>query len=70
MNDSSELLPLLEALCSRYPHWRFGQLMANVAGWADANIWDVEDAQLVAACKKHLDRPNSAPQTAAIEVHN
>jgi len=31
-----------------------GQLIANVAGWADQEIWDVEDEQLLAAAELHL----------------
>ncbi|REJ88002.1 MAG: hypothetical protein DWQ35_16315 [Planctomycetota bacterium] len=38
-----------------YPHWRFGQLVANVAGWEDADLWDVEDAQMLAAARAHLE---------------
>lgn len=49
-----ELLTALAALAGRYPHWRLGQLMTNVAGWADADIWDVDDNQLLAAARKHL----------------
>ncbi len=41
----------------RNPHWRVGQLVANVAGWADAEIWDVEDGQLLAAAREHLGMP-------------
>jgi hypothetical protein len=45
----AELLSALAELCQRYPHWRFGQLLANVAGWTDREIWDVEDEQLLEA---------------------
>jgi len=41
--------------CDTIPgDWRFGQLIANVAGWADQEIWDVEDQQLLAAARLHL----------------
>jgi hypothetical protein len=33
-----ELLAALSELARRYPHWRLGQLVANVAGWADADV--------------------------------
>ncbi len=57
MNDHERvrLLRTLTELCDRYPHWRFGQLVSNVAGWADAEIWDVEDPQLLAAAESHLE---------------
>jgi hypothetical protein len=58
MNSQSraELLAALSELCRRYPHWRFGQLIANVAGWADQEIWDVEDEQLLQAARLHLQQ--------------
>ena len=49
------LIKAINELCERYPHWRFGQLVSNVAGWADVNIWDVEDDQLLAAAGAHLE---------------
>ena len=49
-----ELLTAIAELCQRYPDWRLGQLIANVAGWADQEIWDVEDEQLLAAAEAHL----------------
>jgi hypothetical protein len=48
------LLAVIAALCQRYPDWRFGQLVANVAGWANQGIWDVEDDQLLEAARLHL----------------
>jgi hypothetical protein len=52
----ADLLAAIAALCQRYPGWRFGQLVANVAGWADQEIWDVEDDQLLEAARLHLDQ--------------
>ena len=55
MNEQrSELLEAIAELRRRYPAWRLGQLIANVAGWADQEIWDVEDEQLLAAVQLHL----------------
>ena len=51
----SELLQAIAELCHRYPNWRFGQLVSNVAGWTDVDVWDVEDEQLLAAAKAHLN---------------
>ena len=51
----SELLEALAELRRRYPAWRFGQLIANVAGWADQDVWDVEDEALLAAVRSHLE---------------
>jgi hypothetical protein len=52
----AELLAAIGALCQRYPDWRFGQLVANVAGWADQEIWDVEDDRLLDAARLHLEQ--------------
>jgi hypothetical protein len=49
-----ELLKAVAELCERYPHWRFGQLVANIAGWSDQDVWDVEDDQLLIAARSHL----------------
>jgi hypothetical protein len=62
----NELFKLLSDLAQRYPEWRVGQLIANVAGWADVDVWDAEDGQLLAAVRAHLagfspTGPNSGP---------
>jgi hypothetical protein len=49
-----DVLAAIVALCERYPQWRLGQLIANVAGWADQEIWDIEDQELLAAARVHL----------------
>lgn len=53
--NQSELFSVLAELARRYPDWRLGQLVTNVAGWADQDIWDVEDQQLLEAAKHHLE---------------
>jgi hypothetical protein len=50
----AEAFEALAELARRYPHWRIGQLVANVAGRADAEVWDAEDGQLLAAARAHL----------------
>ena len=52
--DHTELVDALAELRRRYPEWRYGQLIANLAGWADQNVWDIEDEQLLAAAEEHL----------------
>jgi hypothetical protein len=51
----ADLLEVLAELHRRYPAWRFGQLVANVAGWADQEVWDVEDDVLLEAARSHLE---------------
>jgi hypothetical protein len=52
--ERADLLTAFAELSRRYPDWRFGQLVANVAGWADVDIWDIEDTRLLAAARSHL----------------
>jgi hypothetical protein len=54
-SERTELFGILAEMARRYPHWRIGQLVANVAGWADADLWNAEDAQLLAAARAHLE---------------
>jgi hypothetical protein len=63
--DRAQLLVTIAELSQRYPHWRLGQLVANVAGWADQEIWDVEDEQLLEAARLHLQQLTPSPATAA-----
>ena len=51
-----DLLAAIAELCRRYPDWRLGQVVANVAGWAEQDVWDVEDEQLLAAAQSHIRR--------------
>ncbi len=55
-NERTELFAALAELATRYPHWRVGQLVANVCGWADREVWDIEDGQLLSAAREHLDQ--------------
>ncbi|MBY0515007.1 MAG: hypothetical protein K2P78_14035 [Gemmataceae bacterium] len=57
--------PQLRALCDtlieirrRFPDWRFGQLVCNMASSAEGTmrVWDVEDDALLAAATRFLDR--------------
>ncbi len=57
--ERQELFGALAELSRRYPHWRLGQLAANVAGWADAEVWDAEDRQLLAAIREHIQSHNT-----------
>ncbi len=56
-----KVLLLLAQMSERYPEWRLGQLVANVASWArqptephDTGIWAVEDEEMLAALERHL----------------
>jgi len=62
----AEVWAALAELSRRYPHWRLGQLVANVADWADQGVWDVEDADLLQVARRHLAQ-STAP--APDQVH-
>jgi hypothetical protein len=53
-SERADVFAALAELSQRYPHWRVGQLVANVAGWADVEVWEVEDEQLLSAAREHL----------------
>jgi hypothetical protein len=54
--DRAALFAALAELCHRYPDWRFGQLVSNVSGWADVDVWDIEDEKMLAVARGHLDQ--------------
>ena len=56
----AELFETLTELSRRYPGWRLGQLVANVADWTDQSVWDVEDSDLLQAARSHLEQ-STAP---------
>jgi hypothetical protein len=63
-NPRADLLAAIADLGQRYPQWRLGQLVANVAGWVDQEVWDVEDEQLLQAARRHLQQlapPGASP---------
>ena len=61
--ERAELLATIAELSRRYPDWRLGQLVANVAGWADQEVWDIEDEHLLEAARAHLQQLTSVPAT-------
>ena len=68
-NTTDDLLGALAQLQKQYPHWRFGQLIANVAAWAGkdkpGNVWDVSDKDLLQAALTHLKQLNPQAQRPA-----
>ena len=54
-----EVLSALEELSDHCPEYRFGQMIANLAflarGDAEGAIWDLEDEELLAAARKHIE---------------
>jgi hypothetical protein len=52
--NPTELHYAISKLRAHYPEWRLGQLLSNVAGWADENVWDIEDDRFLVAINDHL----------------
>ncbi len=54
-----DVLRVLEELSEACPDYRFGQMIANLTmlarGDAEGAIWDMEDEELIAAARKHLE---------------
>ncbi len=54
-----EILRVLEELSDTSPDVRLGQLIANLSylsrGPSAESIWDMEDSELLAAARKHLE---------------
>ena len=60
-NDSNaRLADAIAAMSRRYPDWRFGQIVANIASFAHANdsgaVWELTADEFVAAVDAHLAR--------------
>lgn len=55
-----EALQLLTALSEAAPDVRLGQLIVNLSylarGLSPEAVWDMEDEELVAAARKHLEK--------------
>jgi hypothetical protein len=54
-----DVLQILGELSEACPDYRFGQMIANLAmlarGDAEGAVWDMEDEELLAAARKHLE---------------
>lgn len=53
------VLQEIERIWRAHPDWRLGQLVCNLAAWADPTqniVWDVEDEVLVAEVQRHLEQ--------------
>lgn len=56
------VLAEIEQLWQRHPDWRLGQLICNLASWADHDAtspYDIEDDALVAEVERHLSQHDS-----------
>jgi hypothetical protein len=62
-----ELLEALAEVRALFPQWRLGQLVANLAQSAGlegpGGVWEAEDAQLLAAARRLVERNGSRRST-------
>ncbi len=71
MTDSvrHDVLQALGELSAKFPEWRLGQMIANLAvvarGATTEAIWDVEDEELLAAIHSQLEKRRSRTSTTA-----
>jgi hypothetical protein len=63
----SKLIQALEEIGQRFPNWRFGQLIDNVAAWSDFSTWDIEDQQSLEA-RSYLVNPGVVPDEKQSQV--
>jgi uncharacterized protein YihD (DUF1040 family) len=53
-NRIGDVLQAVEKIWQRYPDMRLGQLISNLADWAEESVWDIEEDALVAEIERHL----------------
>jgi len=54
-NRIGSVLHAVEKIWRLYPDMRLGQLVTNLADWAEESVWDIEEDALVAEIERHLD---------------
>lgn len=68
-NTRPELLAALAELGRLRPEWRLGQTMANLAMTAGrmdpGGVWDLEDAEALAAAKSLIEQSTEVAEPAA-----
>lgn len=61
--DIERLLDAIRRMKMRYPHWRIGQVVANVACWklgpSAKSTWDIEDYDFIEMVDEHLKKKSS-----------
>jgi hypothetical protein len=71
VSTSDQLTEAISELRVLFPDWRMGQLVANLvmaAGGTDGGaIWDMEDAQLLTAARRLIER-NRGRQASCAEL--
>lgn len=53
-NRIPQVLANIEKIWQVYPDMRLGQLIANLAAWAEVSVWDIEEDVLVDEIERHL----------------
>jgi hypothetical protein len=53
----------IERIWRLHPDWRLGQLLSNLAAWADESVWDLEEDVLLEEIRRHLEQSAKALET-------
>ena len=68
MTPRDSLITALADVWKVHPHWRFGQVVANVAAWAGGErpgeIGEVSDEAMLEAAREHLRQQRLPGNTA------
>jgi hypothetical protein len=60
MNKREETIKKVMELWDKYPDWRLGQLLCNVATWSrgpdKSTVWDVTNNEIIDAINSHLSK--------------
>lgn len=55
-NRIPAVLDALESIWRLHADWRLGQLISNIATWAEQDVWDIEEGDLTAEIERHLEQ--------------
>lgn len=64
-NRIPAVLKELERVWQLYPDMRLGQLVSNIADWAEESVWDIEEDTLIAEIQRHVAQ---SPRPAEADV--
>jgi hypothetical protein len=71
LGDYEQLFELLRQMHRQYPHWRFGQMITNLASWSGktkpGNAYDVPDGRLLETARSHLAQRSATKSSPGVD---
>lgn len=64
------VLKEIERIWKRHPDTRLGQLMCNLADWAEEHVWDIEEDTVLREIETHLRNLDRIEREAETEPSN